>query len=95
MVSNSKNKFYQEFDVILKTKLGWNIIYRKLRIEIPLNNQIVKCSNGQRYSALNGREVGTSTPDYIYRIDDVAEDGLTYLEKYNLQQAQLMELQKS
>lgn len=86
MNGKSKNKFFQEFDVILQTKLGWNVLFRKLRIELPLNNQVIKCSNGQRYSALNGREVGTSTPDYIYRLDDLAEDGLTYLEKYNLQQ---------
>lgn len=95
MVENRKNKFYQEFDVILKTKLGWNVIYKKLRIELPLNNQVIKCSNGERYSALNGRQIGTSTPDYIYRIDDVDEtDELTYLEKYEKQQEKSKNLTK-
>lgn len=86
MVENKKNKFYQEFDVILKTKLGWHVRYKKLRIELPLNNQVVKCSDGERYSALNGRQIGTSTPDYIYRTDDVDENGLLYLDLYNQQQ---------
>lgn len=89
MVGNSKNRFYQEFDVILKTKLGWNTIYRKLRIVAPLNNQIIKCSNNERYAAIDGRQIGTATPDYIYRIDDIAEDGETYLDKYKEYEAKV------
>ena len=94
--TNEKNKFYQEFDVILKTKLGWNIIYKKLRIELPLNNQIIKCSNGERYAALDGRQIGTSTPDYIYRIDDVdVATGKTYSQLRDEYEANQEELRKT
>lgn len=92
MVKNEKNKFFQEFHVILKTKLGWNIVYRKLSIEAPLNNQVIKCSNNERYSALNGRQIGTSTPDYIYRLDDTDENGTSYLDLYKQQQEKIQKV---
>jgi len=92
MVKNEKNKFFQEFEVILKTKLGWDVVYKKLRIEAPLNNQVIKCSNAVRYAALNGKEIGTSTPDYIYRLDDKDENDVTYLELYTRQQTNLQKI---
>jgi len=87
MVESGRNKFFQEFEVILQTKIGWNVVYKKLRIEKPLNNQVVKCSNNERYSASTGRQIGTSTPDYIYRLTDVDEMGVSYLEKYKIYRA--------
>jgi hypothetical protein len=82
-----KNKFFQEHQVILKTKIGWHVVYKKLDVVPPFNNQVIKCSNNERYSALTGRQIGTSTPDYIYRLDDKNEDGLTYKELYDIQQS--------
>lgn len=92
MVKNDKNKFFQEFQVILKTKLGWNVVYKKLTIESPLNNHVIKCNNNVRYAALTGKEIGTSTPDYIYRLDDVNNDGVTYLDLYNKQQEKIQKV---
>lgn len=82
---DGKNRFYNEHEVILKTKLGWHIRYEKLAIVLPLNNQVIKCSNNERYSALTGRQIGTSTPDFIYRLDDKDDSGVTYKELYERQ----------
>lgn len=86
MVGKEKNKFYNEHQVILVTKIGWHTVYKKLHVVPPINNQVIKCSNNERYAALNGKQIGTSTPDYIYRLDDISSDGVTYNDLFLQQQ---------
>lgn len=74
------SKFYGQHEVILKTKLGWHVIYYKLLIDRQTPAYIIV--DNVRYAASTGREIGTSTPDYVFRLDDTNEDGLTYSEVY-------------
>lgn len=76
------HKFIKQHEVILKTKLGWNVIYIKLRIK-HISPGFIVCSNNVRYAAWNGREIGTSTPDFAYNLLDMDEEtGKTYYQLY-------------
>lgn len=84
------HKFNLEHEVILKSKLGWHTIYKKLRVE-HISPGFIKCSNNVRYAGKDGREIGTSTPDFVYRLDEIEQQSQkTYNEVYEEQKAKLL-----
>lgn len=85
MQEKKELKFHQCHQVILKTKLGWHVRYEKQLVERITPGYIV-LENQTRYNRIDGRQIGTSTPDYVYLLTDVDnETNLTFNELYELQ----------
>lgn len=78
------NKFFNEHEVILRTKIGWNVVYYKYLIKHKAPGYVT-LDNNVRYSGASGREIGTSTPDYIFKLQDKNDEGKTYLELFQEQ----------
>ena len=67
--------------VVLETKLGWNTIWKKMVVKHRAPGYIL-LENNQKFN-LQGKEIGTATPDYIYHPFELDENGRKYIDMLN------------
>lgn len=75
-------------EIILQTKIGWNTHYILFVVSHITPHFVVV--NGEKYSIQSGKQIGTSTPDYIHHPAEIElKTQLTYQELYEQQKGQV------